>query len=346
MKKSFVLLTSLLLTSFIVFSQGNNIINNKIISSLAVIKANTVPVGYGFCVDKNLVITTINAIGNYRNGQVLLQNGNHYNIEGYLSSDVDNDIVLLQIEYDSAISITMENKQPGAGQKTYLINPGEEGHYNLVDGTIKEVKNYDQFVLYTIESELQLTNSGLPVFDMSGNALGMSITPVLNEPGINFAIPIETIKKLIADKAELKKLYMLLPSFEDIKKRKLSDMDRSKAVKELLDQGIEKYNTTDYKGAIDKYNVALRLSPNDADVLVFRGQAKYMLMQYKDAMIDFSKAIDLQPEFAEAYDLRGLCKAELGDKDGACNDWKLSFEKGYDPAFKLLEKFCDLEKMK
>ena len=71
-----------------------------------------------------------------------------------------------------------------------------------------------------------------------------------------------------------------------------------------------------------------------------------MLMQYKDAMEDFNKAIDLQSEYAEAYDLRGLCKAELGDNAGACEDWRLSFEKGYNPAFNLLEKFCDLEKMK
>jgi Flp pilus assembly protein TadD len=69
-------------------------------------------------------------------------------------------------------------------------------------------------------------------------------------------------------------------------------------------------------------------------------------MEYKDALDDFSKAIELQPEFAEAYDLRGVCKAELGDKDGACADWYKSYLLGYNPAFKLLEKFCDLNKLK
>lgn len=345
MKKFIFTLVLILTVVLSVFSQDKTLLLNKISTSLVVIKADAAPVGYGFVVSKDLLITTINTIGKYKSAQVMLSNGKHYNVLGYVSSDPENDMVLLKIDYDSATPVTLEKQLPVLGQKVFLINQKGEDKPELIEATLKEIKNFGEIQLLTIEAPEQLNVSGLPVSDIQGNIIGMSVLPLVNDPGINFAIPTEKFEKLISNKGELKKLFLLLPVFDNIKKRSLANMDKSKAVKEFLDMGVYKYEQKDYKGAIEKFNMAIRLSPTDADALVLRGQSKYMLMQYKDAMDDFSKAIDLQSEYAEAYDLRGLCKAELGDKDGACDDWRLSFEKGYDPAFKLLEKSCDLEKM-
>lgn len=345
--KKIVFSSVLILTVVLsVFSQDKTQLLNKISPSVVVIKADAVAVGYGFVVAKDLLITTINTIGKYKSAQIMLSNGKHYNVLGYVSSDAENDLVLLKIDFDSASPVTLEKQQAVTGQKVFLVNKKDEAIPELIEATIKEIKNFGEVQLLTINAPEQLNINGLPVSDIQGNVIGMSVLVDVNEPGINFAIPTEKLEKLIANKGELKKLFLLLPVFDNIKKRSLADMDKSKAVKEFLDQGVYKYEQKDYKGAIEKFNMALRLSPTDADALVFRGQSKYMLMQYKDAVDDFNKAIDLQSEYAEAYDLRGICKAELGDKDGACEDWRLSYEKGYNPAFNLLEKFCDLDKMK
>jgi len=232
------------------------------------------------------------------------------------------------------------------GQKVFLVNKTSENALDLADATLSDIKDFGYVKLLSVEAPEQIRLCGLPVFAVSGNVIGMAVMPIVDNPGTNFSIPAEKIEKLLASQEEIKNLILLMPLYEDIKKRSLSNGDKSLAVKEFLDQGLLKYKNRDYKGAIEKYNMVIRISPNDPDALVFRGQAKYMLMQYMDAMEDFNKAIILQPEFAEAYDLRGLCKAELGDIDAACDDWWISFEKGYNPAFKLLENFCDLEKMK
>lgn len=329
-----------------VFSQDKVAVQNKISNAVAVITSDAVPVGYGFFVSKSLLVTTINTIGKYKSAQVILNNEKYYNVLGYVSADNENDVVLLKTDQDNGSFVSLSAQAPAVGQKVYLVTIKDGNKPELVDATLKEIKDFGEVKLLTIEATEQLTVSGLPVCDLQGNVIGISVLPLVNDPGINFAIPTEKIEKLIASQGEVKNLYLLMPVFDNIKKRSLADMDKSKAVKEFLDQGIARYEQKDYKGAIEKFNMALRLSPTDADVLVFRGQSKYMLMQYKDAMDDFNKAIDLQSEYAEAYDLRGLCKAELGDKDGACKDWMTSYEKGYNPAFKLLEKFCDLEKMK
>jgi tetratricopeptide (TPR) repeat protein len=89
--------------------------------------------------------------------------------------------------------------------------------------------------------------------------------------------------------------------------------------------------------------MAIRISPSDADAYAFRGQAKSFQMMFKDALADFNKALELQPNYGEVLDMRGVCKAELGDMTGACEDWKASYENGYNPAFKMMEKFCEMK---
>ncbi|HNW68885.1 MAG TPA: tetratricopeptide repeat protein [Bacteroidales bacterium] len=343
MKK--IVFSSVLMLSVVlsVFSQDKTLLPNKDSSSLVVISSGAAPVGYGFFVSKDLVITTINTIGNYKSAQVLLADGKYHEVLGYVSADPENDLVLLKTDSVNVIPVVLKSQIPAIGEKVFLMDKKEDNKLVMMEAKLKDIKNFGEVKLLSFESSDHLKASGLPVYDASGNVIGLSVYQLVDDPGINFAIPTEILEKLIANQGELKKLFLLMPAWEDIKKRSLASSDKSKAVTEFLDQGVKRYEIKDYNGAIEKYNMVLRLSPNDADALVLRGQARYMLMQYKDALEDFNKAIALQPEYAEAYDLRGLCKAELGDNPGACEDWKTSFEKGYSPAFKLLENFCDLD---
>jgi tetratricopeptide (TPR) repeat protein len=344
MKK--IVFSSVLMLSVIlsVFSQDKTLVPNKDTSSLVVITSGAAPVGYGFFVSKDLLITTINTIGNYKSAQILLADGKYHEVLGYVSADPENDLVLLKIDYDNAAPVVLKSQMPAIGEQVFLMDKKEDKKLVMMEATVKDLKIFGEVKLLSFESSEHLKVSGLPVYDVSGNVIGMSVSQKLvDDPKINFAVPTEILEKLIANQSDLKKLFLLMPAWEDIKKRSLASSDKSKAVTEFLDQGVKRYELKDYNGAIEKYNMVLRLSPNDADALVLRGQAKYMLMQYKDALEDFNNAIALQPEYAEAYDLRGLCKAELGDNNGACEDWKTSFEKGYGPAFKLMENFCELD---
>ena len=342
MKKLVVSSVFMLLVVLSVFSQDKKLLPVKDSSSLVVITSGAAPVGYGFYVSKDLLITTINTIGNYKSAQVLLADGKYHEVLGYVSADPENDLVLLKTDSVNVTPVVLKSQTPAIGENVFLMDKKDENKLVMMEVTLKNIKNFGEVKLLSLESPEHLKYKGLPVYDASGKVIGLSVSQLVDDPGINFAIPAEILEKLIANQGELKKLFLLMPAWEDIKKRSLASSDKSKAVTEFLDQGVKRYELKDYNGAIEKYNMVLRLSPNDADALVLRGQAKYMLMQYKDALEDFNKAIALQSEYAEAYDLRGLCKSELGDKDGACEDWKTSFEKGYNPAFKLLENFCDL----
>ncbi len=68
-----------------------------------------------------------------------------------------------------------------------------------------------------------------------------------------------------------------------------------------LDKGVDKYNKGDYSGAIQDFNKAIELDPNDAEAYGGRGLAKILLGQKDSGCLDLSKASKLG--YMGAYDV-------------------------------------------
>lgn len=78
-----------------------------------------------------------------------------------------------------------------------------------------------------------------------------------------------------------------------------------------------------YEAAIADYSAAIKLKSRDPQLWYSRGLARLKgLNDSSGAVKDASRAIELDPRFAAAYCLRGLAKLNLGDKRGACSDYR------------------------
>ncbi|MTJ19335.1 tetratricopeptide repeat protein [Dolichospermum sp. UHCC 0299] len=75
-----------------------------------------------------------------------------------------------------------------------------------------------------------------------------------------------------------------------------------------------------YKEAAAAINKAIELSPRAA-FYFNRGIGKSDLGDKQGAINDFTQAIKIDPNLAQAYNNRGFFKGELGDKQGAINDY-------------------------
>ena len=105
-------------------------------------------------------------------------------------------------------------------------------------------------------------------------------------------------------------------------------------------RGNAKYALGDYRGAIQDYNKAIELDPDYADAYYNKGVTKAELGDYIGAVEDWSKAIELDPDHTAAYYNRGRAKLLLGDKDGGCLDWSKAGELGNENAYDLIEQYC------
>lgn len=314
----------------------------KSMPSLVTLKSFDV-LGFGFFIDKDLVVTNYQVINKARMGvaKAVVTGDKSYDVVGYVAANEEQNLVILKINTTEGVPLKFTEKAPVAGDKLYLFNPKGDETIGINEGSLKEIKDYGTIKLIQMTAALSMENSGLPVLNAEGKVIGISVPSPIADTNINFAIPYEKIQELLATKREVPdELKTLQPPHVATNEHR----EKSEQLSQFINQGNTKLLAKDYKGAIEKFNLAIRLAPTDPDAYVFRGQARVLLLQYKDALVDFNKAIDLEPNFAEAYDLRGIARAELGDKEGACEDWIKSYELGFNEAFKLVKEFCEMDK--
>jgi tetratricopeptide (TPR) repeat protein len=91
-------------------------------------------------------------------------------------------------------------------------------------------------------------------------------------------------------------------------------------------RGVAKLELNDFRGAKKDLDKAIEIKPFYPEALMNRGIANHNLKEYSLAMDDYSKAMELDGESADLYNNRGICKAALKDFKGAIEDYNLSIK--------------------
>ena len=105
-------------------------------------------------------------------------------------------------------------------------------------------------------------------------------------------------------------------------------------------RGSVKHQLDRDEAALMDLDTALRLNPNSADAYQNRGVVKNVLKLFPEALADFNQALKLKPGNAGVYLGRGISKLYLGDKTGACEDWRTASARSANDAAALLTEYC------
>jgi tetratricopeptide (TPR) repeat protein len=89
----------------------------------------------------------------------------------------------------------------------------------------------------------------------------------------------------------------------------------------LGNRGIARWRLGQSQAAIEDFNAALRLSPEEPMIYNNRGNVLLELRHYAEAAKDFTQAIALIPAYGSAYNNRGNARFLLGDLEGALADY-------------------------
>ncbi len=95
---------------------------------------------------------------------------------------------------------------------------------------------------------------------------------------------------------------------------------------DLIFQAEEKARNKDLNGAIDEYNKAIEIDPNNSLAFYKRGATKHLLGNYQGSIADYNTAIKLNPHNSSIFSLRALSKGELNDKYGAIEDYTTAID--------------------
>lgn len=106
-------------------------------------------------------------------------------------------------------------------------------------------------------------------------------------------------------------------------------------VQTYIDQGIKNSQAGHYDQALQSFDQALKLKPNDPALITFKGIVYYAKGNNPKALQLFEEAIKLNPTFARAYYQRGMVYQSQEKYSQAVPDLEKAKNLGYgvDPDF-------------
>ena len=93
-----------------------------------------------------------------------------------------------------------------------------------------------------------------------------------------------------------------------------------------LNLGIAYFHLFKPIQAIEQFNLANKLEPDNSQIYYNRAEAYLVINRIEEAIRDLNQSILFNPEFAEAIDTRGNAKLRLKDFDQAITDFSLAIE--------------------
>jgi hypothetical protein len=236
MKKKYLIILIILICKSIAFGQSATEIAKKAIQSTVSIVAldnTSQPLGFGsgFIIEDELIATNVHVIEGCSSAYVLV-NGQEkkYKIDGYLSIDKSNDLVILKVSGLKQKSINLnQGNIPEIGEKIYAIGNPKGFNGTFSEGIISGIRNFDKNQVLQITAPISPGSSGGPVLNQKGEVVGVAFATYSEGQNLNFAIPVEYLLSLINNKGILTSISTVKKPIKPI---------RNNAIKPNIKEGI------------------------------------------------------------------------------------------------------------
>ncbi|MDR3255810.1 MAG: serine protease [Synergistaceae bacterium] len=142
--------------------------------------------GSGFFVEKGLVMTNSHVIGDAKTVAIELKDERRFPVLDIVAQDPEVDVALLRVAYTDAPSLKIAGELPGVGHKVTVIGAPLGFSHSLSDGTLSAVRKSD-YEAIQITAPISPGSSGSPVFDSSGQVIGIVTFYMIGGQNMNFA---------------------------------------------------------------------------------------------------------------------------------------------------------------
>lgn len=229
-------------------------------------------------------------------------------VEGFLHIDKENDLVILKAKIDTLGAFIAEyfrgekKELPvvrmgdvdklNIGEKVYVISSPEGFANTITEGILSGIRHIgSERKILQITAPISRGSSGGPLFNKSGEVIGVVTFFMEGAQNLNFAIPIDLIKDKINNKEII--------SLESIQQEFERDYIRSLATELASTQDWSRTKIPTGK-EIEVYNQVLRLNPYHINAHVHLFLAHYSTGDKMKALEHYRILKQLDPRKAEA----------------------------------------------
>jgi len=161
--------------------------------------------GSGFIVDPSgVIVTNFHVVESAKEINVKLKDGTLYPVSAIIYYDINRDICLLKIDANSLPYLPLGNSEElSIGAKIYCVGNPLGLEYSFSDGMISGVRDLGGIKYLQFTAPISPGNSGGPIVDAAGRAIGIVTFLMERGQNLNFALAINEIKPFISTSPKL-----------------------------------------------------------------------------------------------------------------------------------------------
>jgi tetratricopeptide (TPR) repeat protein len=291
---------------------------------------NELSTGTGFLVSADgKLVTNHHVVAGAHRVTAKAENGRQYLVLGALAEDADADLALLKLDGGGFSTLTLsasDGVEPGTRVVVIGSPYGLEGSISegIISATHRKLEGESKRK-HQMTAAVSPGSSGSPVLNERGEVIGVA-TLIYEGQSINFAVPVEDVKALLARARPTNKLLDISSVQQTPAEEIADDLDYFAALdavtpengKEVLAHAqtlVRRYpknyvahHTLGFvysamernADAIASFKQAVELGPKFADAWYSLGLAYDVDNRTADAIAAYQKAIALKPEYVEA----------------------------------------------
>jgi len=232
-----------------------------------------------------------------------MESGASFPVEGILASDPVRDLALFKVAGKGLPCVPLgESSTLRPGQRVVAITAPQGLENTIADGLVSAVRDLPSGSVVQVSVPLSPGSSGGPIFDLSGRVVAVAAAVLTEGQALNFAIPINAAKPLLAKPGTLTPLAPAEQpaDLEDwLRQRPTSPSEA--AAYDLWLQGRDANLSCRYEEAVGHLRAGLVLDPSLYQAHCCLGNTYGELGRYEEAIAAFREAIRLKPDYAEAH---------------------------------------------
>src|SRR6202167_1893426 len=156
--------------------------------------------GSGFLVTKNgRVVTNYHVIKNGASAVIKLPDGAFFAIDGVLAFDKGHDVAFIKSHGGNFQTVPLgHSDRLQVGEEVVAIGSPLSLESTVSNGIVSGIRSDDGRRLLQITAPISHGSSGGPLFNLAGEVVGITTAALVGGENLNFAVPIDDVKKLLA----------------------------------------------------------------------------------------------------------------------------------------------------
>jgi tetratricopeptide (TPR) repeat protein len=256
--------------------------------------------GSGFILDSDgVIVTNYHVIRDAKEINVKMRDGAIYPVNYIIYYDANRDLCLFKIDARNLPVIPLgDSNALQIGEKIYVIGNPLGLEYTFSDGMLSGMRDFQSVKLLQFTAPISPGNSGGPILNSQGQAIGVVTSFMKEGQNLNFALAINEVKPFITTTPKM--------SFKQFVES-VSQADY------YIMQGFNYELQGDHQQALSFYRKALEINPNSAKAYNGLGYVYDSLGQYQEAISYYEKALQIDPSYATAYNNLAFAYGNLGE---------------------------------